>query len=228
MKLSNIDGVIFDLDGTLVDLGAHVDWDKVKQEIIELYTSYGLDLHQIERVGNSGFLTLLERIYELLSFQGEEKANKIEDEAYSLVCDHETEACYSCVLMDGSLEILNWLDERDLKIGLCTSNSQRSAENVLKYHNIYHFFGAIVGRTTKYKMKPSPDQLRECLRQLNLRPKRSVMIGDSHKDVLAGKALGTYTIAIPMYFSRVDKIIEAKVDKIIENLHELPDALISL
>jgi phosphoglycolate phosphatase-like HAD superfamily hydrolase len=77
-------------------------------------------------------------------------------------------------------------------------------------------------------MKPSPDQLRECLRQLNLRPKRSVMIGDSHKDVLAGKDLGTYTIAIPMYFSRVDKIIEAKVDKIIENLHELPDALISL
>jgi HAD superfamily hydrolase (TIGR01509 family) len=170
----------------------------------------------------------LEKTCELLSFKGEEKARLIEDEAYRLVCDHETEACYSCVLMDGSREILTWLDKHELKIGLCTSNSQRSAEKVLRYHNIYHFFGAIVGRTTKHKMKPSPNQLKECLRQLNLRPDKSVMIGDSHKDVLAGKALGTYTIAIPMYFSRVDKIIEAKVDKIIENLHELPNALFSL
>jgi HAD superfamily hydrolase (TIGR01549 family) len=228
LKLSNIDGVIFDLDGTLVDLGAHVDWDKVQQEIRQLYASHGLDLSEVEKLDNINFLNLLEKTYELLTFKGEEKARLIENEAYNLVCDYEREACYSCVLMDGSKEILTLLDKNNLKIGLCTSNSQRSAEKVLKYHNIHKFFGAIVGRTTKYKMKPCPDQLKECLNLLNIRPERSVMVGDSHKDVLAGKALGTFTIAIPMYFSRIDKIIEAKVDKIIENLHELPYALISL
>lgn len=225
MKQYNIEGVVFDLDGTLVDLGAHVDWEKIRRELKKLYLMNGLDAKIFEKVSQEGLLSILESSYDLFRFQGEKFAKEIKNEAYELVCDHENEACYSCNLLKGSKDVLISLKQKGMRIGLCTSNSQRAAENVLMYHNVNHLFDAVVGRTGKYKIKPSHEQLEECLRILGLEPSRCVMVGDSHKDVLAAKKLGMYTIVVPVYFSKMDKIRDAKVDIIIDNLLELPDAL---
>ena len=40
------------------------------------------------------------------------------------------------------------------------------------------------------------------------------MIGDSHNDVLAGKAAGARTIAIPVYFTRKEALEAAKPDAV--------------
>jgi len=220
--------VVFDLDGTLVDLGAHVNWEKIRHELVKLYVMNGLDVKDFEKVSEEGLLSMLERSYDLFRFKGEKIAKRMKKEAYDLVCNHETEACYSCILMEGTEDVLIWLKQKEMKIGLCTSNSQKAAESVLKYHNIDRFFDTIVGRTINYKIKPSHEQLEECLRILGLKPSSGVMIGDSHKDVLAGKKLGMYTIVVPVYFSRMDKIRDAKVDIIIDNLLDLPKALMNL
>jgi phosphoglycolate phosphatase-like HAD superfamily hydrolase len=57
---------------------------------------------------------------------------------------------------------------------------------------------------------------------------RSVMVGDSHNDVLAGKALGMRTVAVPVYFTRMDALEAARPDVIIKTLADLPEALGSL
>jgi phosphoglycolate phosphatase len=54
------------------------------------------------------------------------------------------------------------------------------------------------------------------------------MVGDSHNDVLAGKAAGARTIAVPVYFTRINEMDAAKPDLIIKNLHELPLAITKL
>ena len=48
-----------------------------------------------------------------------------------------------------------------------------------------------------------------------------MMVGDSHKDIIAGRELGAYTVGIPVYFTRLELMKEAGVDVIIENLSEL-------
>jgi len=53
-------------------------------------------------------------------------------------------------------------------------------------------------------------------------------VGDSHHDVIMGKKAGSYTIAVPMYFSNVEKMKEAGVDRIIDSLTELPKALMDI
>jgi phosphoglycolate phosphatase len=221
--------MVFDLDGTLVDLGAHVKWNKVQQELIQLYLSYDIDVEKIRMVSNQGLIPMLENIWELSSSQrNNEQDMKIKLEAYNLVCSYETNACYNSRLMEGCLDTLEWLSKKKVRVGLCTSNSQRSAENVLKYHGIEHYFSSIIGRTTKLKMKPNPEQLIECFSQLGINPIKGVMVGDNHKDIIAGKAVGAYTIAIPVYFSKIERIKEAKADKIINNLYELPEILLSI
>ena len=113
-------------------------------------------------------------------------------------------------------------------MGVCTRNSQTAAEEALREHGLYSYFEAVVGCTTMHRMKPHPDQLLECYRILKVEPSRGVIVGDSHTDVVMGKAVGSYAIAVPMYFSRVEKMKEAGVDRIIESLAELPEALMDI
>ena len=77
-------------------------------------------------------------------------------------------------------------------------------------------------------MKPHPAQLRKCFKILAVDPEKGVMIGDSHKDILAGKAVRTFTIGIPVYFTKLDLMKEAGVDIVIDSLHQLPEVLESL
>ena len=77
-------------------------------------------------------------------------------------------------------------------------------------------------------MKPHPDQVARCLSEMGVDAGRSVMVGDSHNDVLAGKALGMKTVAVPVYFTKMDALETARPDNVIKTLVELPTALISL
>jgi phosphoglycolate phosphatase-like HAD superfamily hydrolase len=77
-------------------------------------------------------------------------------------------------------------------------------------------------------MKPHPAQLEKCFKLLNVKPKNGVMVGDSHKDIIAGKKLGAYTIGVPFYFSRLDMMKKAGVDSIINSLSNLPELIESI
>ena len=63
---------------------------------------------------------------------------------------------------------------------------------------------------------------------MNVEPKRAVMVGDNHNDILAGKAAGTFTVAIPVYFTRREALSDAKLDAVIKSLYELPRVLLDL
>ena len=83
-------------------------------------------------------------------------------------------------------------------MGICTSNSLKSADAALHLQGLSHYFKAVVGRTVDFPMKPHPAQLVECFRQINVEPSRGVMVGDSHKDIIAGKKAGAFTIGVPV------------------------------
>ena len=66
-----------------------------------------------------------------------------------------------------------------------------------------------------------PAQLELCFNMLGIDPKNGMMVGDSHKDVLAGKKIGAYTVGIPAVFTRINLMEKTGVDVIINNLSEL-------
>jgi phosphoglycolate phosphatase-like HAD superfamily hydrolase len=77
-------------------------------------------------------------------------------------------------------------------------------------------------------MKPYPDQILKCLEEMRVEPNRSVVVGDSVKDVLAAKSANIIAIAIPSYFTRRQALEDAGADYMIENLKDLPKILLSL
>lgn len=225
----NIDSVVFDLDATLINLGGHVDWRNAHVEIAEAYITLGCSPLDVEACNDMDLFSMLNEMWETnMNKLGIEKANNIQSEAYSILNAHEEKGVPGCSMMPGCLDALNWVKDRGVPMGICTSNSQATAKQALKAQNLSHYFDAVIGRSTAHRMKPSPDQLKACYKQLGAKPENSVIVGDSHKDVMAGKVLGSYTIVIPVYFTRLDRVKEVGVDVIINSLAELPRALTTI
>jgi HAD superfamily hydrolase (TIGR01549 family) len=226
MKHLNIDGIVFDLDATLVNLGGFVEWRKAHEEIVDNYLELDCNEKTVKACSDKGLFTMLEEMYvNLQEKRGDNEARRVQNSAYEILSSFEEKGVESCTLMDGCITMLDWLKNRGIPMGICTSNSTKSAISALQSQRLRHYFQAIVGRSVNFRMKPHPAQLEECFRQIGVDPARGVMVGDSHKDIIAGKATGAYTVGIPVYFTRLELMKEAGVDIIIENLSELPAIL---
>ena len=229
MSHRRVDAIVFDLDATLINLGGFVDWKKANEEIVQDYLKNDCNPSLIKECSAEGLFNMLDQMYQRLKdTKGAEKAEEIQGSVYDILGKYERIGVDSCTLMDGCTDILGWLKDIDIPLGICTSNSPRSAEAALKMQGIREYFKIVVGRTVGVPMKPDPAQLRICFDGLHVDPNNGVMVGDSHKDIIAGKKLGAYTVGIPVYFTKLELMKEAGVDIIIDDLSELKLVIESL
>ena len=222
MNPRKIEGIVFDLDATLVNLGGFVEWRKAHEEIVETYLAHDCDPELVQACSAKGLFNMMEIMHQNLQKErGIKKANLVQHSVYQILSDYEKIGADSCTLMEGCTDILEWLREKEIPLGICTSNSPKSAETALNIQGIRDYFGVVVGRTVDIPMKPHPAQLKKCFDELSVDPQNGIMVGDSHKDIIAGRELGAYTVGIPVYFTRLELMKEAGVDVIIDNLSEL-------
>ena len=152
----------------------------------------------------------------------------IRDGIWGVLDGYEAEGVEKCSFMPGTFETLNWLRDKDIRMGVCTSNSGEVAVKVLEKLGVLTLFDSVIGRTSGMLMKPHPDQVLACFKEMGVDPRDGVMIGDSHNDVLAGKAAGAKAIAIPVYFTRKEAMEAAKPDAVVNSMADLPEALMRL
>lgn len=229
MTSMTVKGVVFDLDATLIDLGEHVRWREAQGEIIEAYRVCGCSEDDLAQCSSKGLFNLMHEMdSRLAASKPAEEMKRIREGIWVVLDKYENEGIEKCGFMPGTLEILNWLKERRIRMGICTSNSSKVANQILARLGVSAYFDSVIGRTAGLRMKPFPDQILACFKKMKVPTRDGVMIGDSHNDVLAGKAAGARAIAIPVYFTRKEAMEAAKPDAVIKSLSELPEALISL
>jgi pyrophosphatase PpaX len=226
MKSLNVQGIVFDLDATLINLGGFVEWRKAHEDIVESYIEMDCNDETVHACSAKGLFNMLDEMYvNLIEKRGEEGAKEAQGTAYDILSSYEERGVQSCTLMDGCVSTLDWVKEQGVPMGICTSNSTKSALAALELQGLEEYFDAVIGRTVGFPMKPHPAQIVECFRLIKVDPSKGVMVGDSHKDIIAGKKAGTYTVGVPVYFTKLDLMKEAGVDVIIDMLSELPEIL---
>ncbi len=224
-----IRGVVFDLDATLVDLGEHVRWREAQGEIVETYRACGCSDGDLAQCSTKGLFNLMHEMdTRLAATKSAEEVKRIREGIWMVLDGYEDEGVEKCGFMPGTLETLDWLKSRGIRMGVCTSNSGKVAKQVLVKLGVSEYFDPVIGRTVGLRMKPHPDQVLVCFERMGVAPCDGVMIGDSHNDVLAGKAAGARAIAIPVYFTRKEAMEAAKPDAVVRSMRELPEALLSL
>lgn len=224
-----VKGVVFDLDATLINLGGFVDWRKAHSMAIDAYLSCGCPEDLTSRFGEEGLFNMLNLIREENALKMDDvEVERIQERAYTAIESCEWEGASRCYLLPGCSSTLRWLDGKKKRMGIATSNSQVVAEWVLESKEIHHYFSAVVGRRPDLKMKPYPDQILKCLKEMGVEPDRGVVVGDSVKDIKAAKSAKVIAIAVPSFFTRRKALEKAGADFIIENLGILPKTLSSI
>lgn len=92
--------------------------------------------------------------------------------------------------------LLATLRARGLKIGLATNDTEAPARAHLANAGVDHLFDFIAGCDSGHGGKPAPGQLLAFAAALGLDPARIAMVGDSHHDMLAGRAAGMHAVAV--------------------------------
>ena len=196
-----IDGIIFDKDGTLFDFKR--SWGRWtanllhvlapdRHEAAKLGQVIGYDLATGSFASNSPVIAAMPaEIAQIMlpHLPGYRLADLI-DRMNSLSA--ETEMSPAVPL----LPLLTDLRARGLRIGLATNDTEAPARAHLAGAGVLPLFDFVAGCDSGYGGKPAAGQLLAFAQDLGLNPARVAMVGDSHHDLVAGRAAGMYAVAV--------------------------------
>ena len=212
--------VIFDLDGTIAAF--NLDYMTVRSEVRGLLVRAGVPASVL--FVNESIFDMLNKTEIFMKNTGKSTRalNKVRGEALAIAERHELEAAKETSLLPNVVETLKTLREMHLKIGLCTVNSEKSANFILKRFGIADFFDAVVPRNKVKRVKPSGEHLEAVLKALKVSAKEALLVGDATRDVECARALKVMAVGLPTGVSTQRELMEAGANYLITSIADLP------
>lgn len=206
-----LEAIIFDYDGTLVQL--NIDFSALRREVEISLVGYGINLDQLEG------LLILEMITEgsrLISGIDPSKGTSFYHEAHGLVREHEIRAAAEGEMFPGIKETLKRLRDRGYKVGVITRNCKEAVEIV--FPHIERYCDVFIPRNGVKRVKPHPDHLGMVLKQLAVEDSSScLMVGDHILDIKAGKHMKMKTAGVLTGKTTRRQFLEAGADLIFDD-----------
>ena len=206
--------VLFDLDGTLVD--SMWMW---KQIDIEFLGRFGYECPED-----------LQKSIEGMSFS--ETAVYFKERFDIPLSLEEIKACwtqmsidkyrYEVPLKDGVPEFLKTCKERNIRMGIATSNGRDMVDAVVESLQIGTYLDVITTACKVKAGKPEPDIYLEVAKRLGVEPSECLVFEDIPAGIIAGKRAGMQVIAVEDDFSKHMKPEKLKLaDGFIETYFDL-------
>lgn len=216
-----IRAVVFDLDGTLASF--NVDYRTVRADARSFLMRAGLPASILST--NESIFEMLKKAEIFMKNNGQSKEvfTDIRSEVLSIAEKYELEAAKTTSLLPGVLETLKALKKLGLKIGLCTINSKKSANYILKRFGIAEFFDAVTPRDNVSYVKPNTEHLEATLKALDVEPEEAMVVGDSRIDVKCAKELKAVAVGLPTGVSSPKELIDSGANYLITALTDLPN-----
>lgn len=202
--------VIFDFDGTLVDsYEAHLESFRralskfgLKVEDKEIYRRFGKAARQML------VEVLPEKEHPHISEMVREKRNQF------------VETSLNVRVFEGVEDVLRFLKNGGVKVGLATSADRPSVVRVLERANLADYFDVIVSAEDVKEAKPNPRVFTLTVERLGSRPEECLAVGDSIFDVIAARNAGIRIVVFANNPYQIDEIksqevsIVSKIDEI--------------
>ena len=207
--IENIETVIFDKDGTFVDL--HHFWGKLselrvqyiinkyklKQELLSLLClklGYNLETKKMEE---NGITALYSRpqIISIFCLNLQDLGIKISEHELEKIFDSVSNEFNSYIEkyikpIPEAINFIKQLQQSNIKLGIVTSDSVEATMLTLKHLKLESTFASVIGRESCSFKKESGEPTKIALSELNANPETTIMIGDAPMDYLAAKNAG--------------------------------------
>ena len=206
----NKKGVIFDLDGVIVDTAKYhfLAWKKLADSLgFEFTESHNELLKGVSRV----------RSLEILLKIGNVTISDTEKQKVLISKNTEylgyIEKMGADEILPGVLKVLDYLDQN--KVNYVLGSASKNAELILKQVNLHHRFFGIVDGNDVSKAKPDPEVFLIGAKKLNLAPQNCIVFEDAIAGVEAAKIANMTAIGIG------DKEILCEADFVFKDFTEI-------
>lgn len=141
---------------------------------------------------------------------------------------HEEKGIYEYEFYEGAEEALQKiLSEKAHKLFVATSKPHAMAKPLLKHFGFEPYFNRIYGSELDGRLSTKADLIRHLLREEQLDPANTVMIGDRMHDAVGAKANGIKVFGVLWGYGSAEELTSANVDGIFENWTELKKHFLS-
>ena len=186
--VDNSKAIIFDLDGTLID-SMNV-WSDIDKEFFKMHDLPFEEDYQKE-IGHKGLKEIA--AYTKTRYNLKES----EDEIVTIWLDMAKEAyAYKIPLKEGVKSFLEYLQSKNIKMGIATSNSLELTELVLKHHDIYKYFSKVVTVNELKTNKGSPDIYLHISDSFGLVPSECIVFEDLLTGIRTAKKAGYKAVGV--------------------------------
>ena len=184
----NLQAVIFDLDGTLVDTA-----DEFVVVVQALRAEHGREPLPADIIRSN--VSNGARALTSLALELPESAPEFEEKRLRLLELYSEVLGTVATLYPGIQQLLEALSSRGIGWGIATNKPRLYTEPLLARLNLSPEPGSVVCPDDVTDRKPHPESLYLNCRHLDCSPANSVYIGDHQRDIEAGRRAGMYTIA---------------------------------
>jgi 2-phosphoglycolate phosphatase len=214
--------VLFDLDGTLVDTAP--DLVAVLNRVLAEDGQRPMPYAIARNVVSTGVIGLLKLAYgPKISAQRLAELRRRFLEIYAIDC---TNLSY---IFNGLNNISDVLDKLKIRWGIVTNKPALYTHRVLAALALTPSAGCVVSGDTLEKRKPNPEPLYHAAELLDVPCAQCVYVGDSPRDIEAGRAAGMVTVAAAYgYIRPAEDVGEWGADVVIRRPDELSTALAGL
>ncbi|MGW9687243.1 YjjG family noncanonical pyrimidine nucleotidase [Flagellimonas sp. 2504JD1-5] len=198
-----ITDIFFDLDHTLWDFekNSALTFQKILNEkqlhvnlenFLNSYVPINLNywkLYREDRISKSDLR------YQRLKKTFDQINVEVSDELINSLADDYIEHLSSFTnLFPHTLDVLDYLSPK-YRLHIITNGFQEIQEKKLKGANIHHYFDQIINSETAGVKKPHPYIFELALEKAKVRPKNSIMIGDSlEADIMGAQSVGLHAL----------------------------------
>ncbi|MEH7012098.1 pyrophosphatase PpaX [Neobacillus niacini] len=206
---SNINTILFDLDGTLID---------TNELIISTYL-HTLEKYYPGKYTREDVLPFLgPTLHEVFGAMDPERVEEmvLEYRTYNL-------ANHDILVKEfiGVMETIETLKKKGYKLAIVTTKREDVAFKGLRLMKLDSFFDVMVAYDHVKKVKPDPEPIFLALEKLESKPEEALMVGDNFHDVLAGKNAGTKTAGVSWTIKGREYLAKYEPDYMLENMTDL-------
>jgi beta-phosphoglucomutase len=183
--------VIFDKDGVLAET-----FEIHLEAFAKTFSDIGIKITKKDLIKRYGMKT-----HEIVKMMMKDKGKNITEEMAKMMAKKKEN--YYRELVEGKLKLLpgvrkflKYLKEKGYKIGVASSASLESIQQLLRETNIENFFDAAVSGFDIKLSKPNPDIFLECAKKLNVKPEDCIVVEDSVHGIEAARRAGMKSLAV--------------------------------
>ena len=212
MKLSELDAIVFDMDGVIFDTEtiALRSW----QEAADAHNIGDITETAMKCVGRSTVDTL--RIFE------EAYGDRISIEQMHIECIERFKEIVRTEGMPvkvGARELLEHLKASDIKVALASSTSYQTVVDELKDADLFKYFRVIVGGDMIEHSKPEPEIYLLACEKLGADPTKCIAVEDSRNGIISASRAGMMPLLVPDILKPDEemlKLAHAKFDDLLQ------------